>query len=203
MTDLQVAGAVELGVAVAPRDGELVSGDAAIAEQLAAGTLVAVVDGTGHGPRAARAAAAAAAAIRASRSEDLVTIMAACHEALRGTRGAAVTLALVGPELAWLGVGSVEGRVAGAAGAAPGARDSLLLHSGTVGHDLPALNPSGVPLEHGDLVVLATDGVGRAFADALDPHGSAQDVAARILATHRRPTDDALVAVARYVERLA
>jgi hypothetical protein len=194
---------IEIGVAGAPRPGEQVSGDLAVVEQDAAGTLLAVVDGVGHGPHAHRAASVATEVIRRMGAEDLPAVMAQCHEALVGTRGAAVTLAVLsarGRTLTWLGVGTVDARLLNARRWPPHARASLRLRSGTLGHDLPALTPASTPLEHGDLVVLATDGVHGGFGDALDPLGSAQEVAERILADHGRGTDDALVAVARYLE---
>ena len=51
----------------------------------------------------------------------------------------------------------------------------------------------------GDVLVLATDGIQAVFADSLDISGSAQAITERILAAHRRPTDDALVVAVRYL----
>ena len=203
MVDLTPQHVLKPGVAAAPQPGERVNGDVAVVEYVSAGMLIAGVDGAGHGPEAHRAARAATHAIRRSRQEDLTVLMAACHEALRGTRGAAVTLALLSvgpPMLTWLGVGTVEGRLLNARRWPPEPRASLRLSSGTLGHDLPAVMPASAPLQHGDLVVLATDGVRSGFGDALDPHGSSQQVAERILSDHSRGTDDALVVVVRYVE---
>jgi hypothetical protein len=56
-----------------------------------------------------------------------------------------------------------------------------------------------IDLLTGDVLVLATDGVGAAFADSLDISGSTQAISERILADHWRPTDDALVVAVRYL----
>lgn len=203
MPELAVEHAIEVGVVSMPRTGERVNGDLAIVERLPAGTLLAVADGAGHGPEAHRAAAAATQAIWRSASEDLAAVMACCHEALAGTRGAAVTLALLSTArrtLTWLGVGTVEGQLLNARRWPADARASLTLPSGTIGHDLPRLAPVRLALEHGDLVVLATDGVRSRFGDVLDARGSAHAISQRLLTAHGRGTDDALVAVARYVE---
>jgi len=203
VVDLAPEHLLEPGIAAAPRTGERVSGDVAVVEYVSDGMLIAGVDGAGHGPEAHRAARAATHAIRRSRQEDLTVVMAGCHQALRGTRGAAVTLALLSigpPMLTWLGVGTVDGRLLNARRWPPEPLASLRLSSGTLGHDLPAVMPTSTPLEHGDLVVLATDGVRSDFGDALNPHGSSQEIAERILSDHGRGTDDALVVVVRYVE---
>jgi phosphoserine phosphatase RsbX len=51
----------------------------------------------------------------------------------------------------------------------------------------------------GDVVVLATDGVGATFADSLDISGSPRAISERILAEHSKPLDDALVVAVRYL----
>jgi negative regulator of sigma-B (phosphoserine phosphatase) len=51
----------------------------------------------------------------------------------------------------------------------------------------------------GDVLILATDGVDPSFADSLDVSGSTHAIAERIMARHRRPTDDALVVAVRYL----
>lgn len=202
MDDVRVEAAVEVGVAGRPRAGEAVSGDVAVVERLAGGTLVAVVDGAGHGAHARRAALAAGAVVRRTREEDLGVLMEHCHHAMRGTRGGAVTLAFVAPArgmLTWLGVGTVEGRVVRARGWPSAVRASLPLLAGMPGHDLPDLAAATFALGHGDLVALATDGVRAGFADALEIHGSCREVAERIVREHSRDGDDALAVVARYL----
>jgi negative regulator of sigma-B (phosphoserine phosphatase) len=94
-----------------PFPGEDVSGDRHVAASAARGLTIAVIDGLGHGPAAASAAARAAEVVEGhpdAQPEDLVRL---CHEALHGTRGAAMTIASIdaGPgELVWLGVGNVQ-----------------------------------------------------------------------------------------------
>jgi hypothetical protein len=55
-----------------------------------------------------------------------------------------------------------------------------------------------IPVETGDLLIFATDGIRSAFTRALPLTGSPLEMADYILAEHRRGTDDALVLVARY-----
>src|SRR4051812_27934099 len=105
-----------LTIAVATRTypGETVSGDAWTVEWSGPVWRLALVDGLGHGPLAAEAAQAALACLRARPDLDPMAALAACHGALRGTRGAALSIATVDTarqRLTFVGVGNVEARV--------------------------------------------------------------------------------------------
>ena len=193
---------VQWGVAMRCRRGEATSGDLAVVTLLPEGVLVAGIDGLGHGAEAARAARKAAAVLRASPSQDLVLLVERCHAALKGTRGAAISLAFVSPSksaMTWLGVGNVEGRLLSGDPSAIRLKGSLPLGNGIPGHELPAVRVATLGLLTGDLLVLATDGVGATFADSLDISGSPRAISERILAEHSKPLDDALVVAVRYL----
>jgi len=193
---------VEWSVAKRCRRGEATSGDLAVVTLLPGGALVAGVDGLGHGAEAARAAGRAAAVVRASPGPDLALLMKHCHIALRGTRGAAISLAFISTSaggVTWLGVGNVEGRVVSGEPSATRPKGSLALGGGVAGYDLPAVRTAALKVLPGDLLILATDGVDPSFADSLDVSGSTHAIAERIMARHRRPTDDALVVAVRYL----
>ena len=202
MPERTVREAVEWGVATRCRPGEATSGDRGVVSLLPEGALVAGIDGLGHGSEAARAASEAADVVRESRSGDLVRLLRRCHAALRGTRGAAISLAFVSPSesgLTWLGVGNVEGRVLSGDPSATRPKGSLALGSGLPGHELPAVRTASIELRPGDVLVLATDGIKAAFADSLDISGSTRAISERILADHWEPRDDALVVAVRYL----
>ena len=193
---------MEWAVATRCRRGETTSGDLAVVTLLPEGVLVAGIDGLGHGDEAARAARRAAEVLRESPSRDLVLLVERCHAALKGTRGAAISLAFVSPSdrgVTWLGVGNVEGRVLSGDPSAIRPKGSLPLGNGVPGHELPAVRAATLELRTGDVLVLATDGVEAVFADSLDISGSTQAISERILADHWRPTDDALVVAVRYL----
>jgi hypothetical protein len=193
---------VEWSVAKRCRRGEATSGDLAVVNVLPGGALVAGVDGLGHGVEAARAASRAGEVVRASLDLDLVLLMERCHIALRGTRGAAVSLAFISASeggMTWLGVGNVEGRVVSGDPSATRPKGSLALGSGVAGHELPAVRTAALEVRPGDVLIFATDGVDPAFADSLDLSGSTRAITERIMARHRRPTDDALVVAVRYL----
>jgi phosphoserine phosphatase RsbX len=179
--------------------GETVCGDRAFATSSPRRSLIAVVDGVGHGSAAAHAAKLAIDRLREHAAESLPSLIARCHEALQDTRGVAMGLASIGglhDALTWAGVGNVQGRLvhddAGQGG-------SMMLNPGVAGHRLPRLRPATLKIRRGDLLLLATDGLREGFADALDPSGSVQDIADRILDEYHRPQDDALILVARYL----
>jgi hypothetical protein len=138
-----------------------------------------------------------------SAGQDPAAVVTECHRALHDTRGAAVSLASIDlgkDTMSWLGVGNVEARLLRARELVPVA-DSPLLHSGIVGLDLPRIAVQSTNIARGDVLIFATDGIRREFADDLAPTGSCQDIAERILHQHTLGTDDALVLVARYLER--
>lgn len=196
--------ALEWGVSTRCRRGETLSGDLAIVELLADGALIAAVDGLGHGSEAARAARTAERVVRESPNGDLVALCERCHRAMSETRGAAISLAFVSGSdstIAWLGVGNVEGRVLSGDPSTRSPKGSLALYSGVPGHQLPYMQIATLDLTPGDVLILATDGIAAGFADSLDVSGSAQAIAARIMARHRKVTDDALVVAVRYLGR--
>lgn len=186
-----------------PMPGEDVPGDCAVVAFAERQMLLAVIDGVGHGADAAAAARVAAYTLRRAAHKDVASAVLECHRALAATRGAAISLASIDDRehtMTWLGIGNVEARLLHGAEPLP-VSESLLLHNGVVGHELPRLLPQTTPLARGDLVVFATDGIHRDFADDLMPRGSCGEISNRILQQHVLGSDDALVMVARYLNR--
>jgi len=191
---------VEWAVASRAYPGEVDSGDRCFVRPEADGALLAVVDGLGHGPEAARAAELAIRIIGNQADEPGPTIVARCHEGLRGGRG--VTLGLArwnarGRDLAWLGVGDVCGiLLRDGPGAAP---ERLLSHVGVVGHVSTPMRVRTAAVGQGGLLVLATDGIEGSFDRLLDLREPAESLAGQILRQCSKKTDDALVLVARLI----
>ena len=203
--ELGVLGRSFLDWAVAQRavPGQQESGDRHLAKVDGTNGLVAVVDGLGHGEPAATAAKIAIAALEYAHRESPVALMQRCHEALRSTRGAVVSLALFNRAdntMTWLGVGNVEGLLLHRKAHMAPAQEGLLLRAGLVGDFVPQISPSVIRVGHGDLLILATDGIKAGFADNLNMLDPPQKIANRILTQHARETDDALVLVARYLQ---
>lgn len=192
---------VDWAVGARPCDGETRSGDHHVVAPFAGGVLLAAIDGLGHGPEAAASAHQAAELLAAHASPLLEALVRLCHHAMRHGRGAAMSLAAfdAGSEtMSWLGIGNVDGVLFRADAAAERPREHLLQRGGVVGDRLPPLRIQALAIVPGDVVVLATDGIGSKFAE-LSPVGrDPQPVADEILARYGKTNDDALVLVARY-----
>jgi len=196
-------GVIEWAVAELVLPGQTESGDRCLVTAPSEGGLVAVVDGLGHGAKAAGAAKAAVSSLERHAQEPIIQLIRSCHRSLAGTRGVVMSVAVFDAHaetMTWVGVGNVEGVLLRAQAAASPRREMLLLRGGVVGVHLPALAAAILPVARGDVLILATDGVRNNFS--IDPfaHGdSPQQLADRILAGWGTKTDDALVLVARYL----
>ena len=187
-------------VEAAARTGEGVSGDVSVVCPEREGTLFAVIDGEGHGAAAAYASNVAADTIRSARHNDLPTLAGQCHQALRDTRGAAIILGHVdqpGDLLTWLAVGNITGAVGRREPGGARLAAVVPLTYGLVGHRLGNLRTQTQPLDPGDVIVSATDGIMPRFIDSLVLSGTPQNIADRIFHRYWRETDDGLVFVAR------
>ena len=192
---------LDWSVAARPLAGEAESGDAAVVANLPDGALVAAVDGLGHGTAAARAATVAVELLRKHANAPLVSLIKQCHEALRTTRGVAVSAArfcVRDDTISWVGIGNVEGRLVRWRGAHP-SNETLIVFGGAAGVHLQRVHAETHGVQPGDALVFATDGIDACFGDALTTGGSAEEMAREILQRHARPNDDALVVVARYL----
>jgi negative regulator of sigma-B (phosphoserine phosphatase) len=197
----EAAGPLDWATAGAPLAGEDVSGDLAVVECCGDDYLLAAIDGLGHGPEAAVAAEIAGNTIRENACEPLDSILVLCHRAMTRTRGAAITLVRIHPDaasLTWVGVGNVDAALVRILPEGTRAVEAPLLYGGIVGYQLPAVHARTIDLRHGDLVLLATDGVAASFAEGLRVSGDLTALAAEILLRHARGTDDSLVLAARY-----
>jgi serine phosphatase RsbU (regulator of sigma subunit) len=193
--------AVEWGVATVPLPGQTESGDLHLVITSPKGVLVAAVDGLGHGAEAATAARLAVTTLREHAEDGFLPLIERCHEALKGTRGAAISLAFLDSlnrAMTWLGVGNVEGFLLRAdQGANPG-RDHVMLLGGTLGYKLPTLRATVTTIAPGDTLVFATDGIRHGWELEVTLEDEPQRIADRICSRYSKGTDDALVLVARY-----
>jgi negative regulator of sigma-B (phosphoserine phosphatase) len=193
---------VEWAAALRPRPGETESGDLHVVQPFPGGTLLAAVDGLGHGAEAAAAARAAVELLRTHAAQDsVISLVRRCQRDLQETRGVVMSLAsfsALDSSLTWLGIGNVEGVLVRADPSLAPARESLLLRGGVVGYRLPTLSASVLTVNPGDVLAFATDGVDAAFTAEVSATASVQPLADRILSQWGKTTDDALVLVARF-----
>lgn len=193
---------LEYWVAARPLPGQSTSGDEHVVVPFEGGVLVAVIDGLGHGPSAHAAAVAATRVLHAHAHEPLPTMLQRCHQALRKTRGAVMSLASFRTDntMTWLAIGNVDALLvrAIAPGEAPQKPAAILPRGGIVGDRLPSVNPATLQVHAGDLLLLATDGIASAFVrdvgEALPPH----ELVEQLFVRHVRENDDALLLGAQW-----
>lgn len=190
---------VDWGVSETALAGNECNGDGYIARQFGHRFLIAVVDGLGHGKEAAEASFIAVNALNNIVSpEDPVALVKQCHQALKGSRGVVLSMAVFDAgagSMTWLGIGNVEGVLM----RGNGTKETLFLFQGILGYNLPSVRPWTIPVSEGDTVVLATDGVRRGFSEDINPFDPPVRIARMIMEKHIRKTDDALVLAARYL----
>jgi len=174
---------VDYGIAIRALDGE--SGDLHLVQSFAGGALVAVADGLGHGPEAAVAAKAAMATLAAHPGAAVPRLMKACHEALKGTRGAVLSLASIDAgagRMSWTGIGNVEAMLLHPTANGMRKRDAIMLQGGILGHRYPSPRVATLPIEPGDLLAFATDGIHADFEKEIHFANPLQISADRVLA---------------------
>lgn len=196
---------LDSGLAGQPYPGEPESGDAALVIEFERGALIAVIDGLGHGPEAARASKRAIERLSENPARSPSELIAACDDALKRLRGAVMSLASLDGlhgELTWLGVGNVEGAFFRAAepGSAP---ERLLGRGGIVGQRAGGLHPATLQVSRGDVLVFATDGLPSNFIDrplreSIARGEPVETIARELLARQATGRDDALVLVVRF-----
>jgi negative regulator of sigma-B (phosphoserine phosphatase) len=185
---------VQIGVASRPMPGEVDCGDQVAVVRDASRSLIAVVDGVGHGTEAATVARAAIAAIVVEPWARLEDVIDRCARALAQTRGAAITLlrfdAATG-ELEHVGVGNVE--------VACSTRQSarFVAVPGIMGVRVRKVLVTSQRVHPGDLFVVHTDGVSRRLDFGryfdLDP----TSLANKLVEQYGSPRDDAACVVLR------
>jgi len=191
---------IEFGVAKFVLPGQDESGDHHLLHCSQSGVLIAAVDGIGHGTEAANAARMATSFLRSALDEPIISLLEQCHEKLRSTRGVVLSIASIDPKysmMTWLGVGNVQGVLLRADAKEGNAQEVLLLRAGVLGQQLPPLQAAVLPIEQGDTLFFATDGIRNDFAESLSTRENPQRAADRILKEYGAGNDDALVLVSR------
>jgi serine phosphatase RsbU (regulator of sigma subunit) len=183
-----------------PYPGETANGDAWMVEWHDGACRIAVIDGLGHGPMAMAAAQRASEVLRAHPDLAPEEALRACHAALRGTRGAVISIARIAVDTAQLlyaGIGNVEAQLWQSES---GRTQRLVAQRGIVGVTMPTPRSAVYTLERDWLLLLHTDGVSARFHVERVPKVAGPTpavLAAAVLEGWGRDTDDATVVVAR------
>jgi phosphoserine phosphatase RsbX len=186
---------VEIATASRPKPGESACGDLPVVVSGAERTVIALIDGLGHGEAARAAAQQAGDFVQTHAELPLGALIWQCHRALAHTRGAAMTvISLLHATLAltYAGVGNVQLYAATLEPVRPVPRPGVV-----GGPAFRTVRESSFKLHHGDMVVMASDGI----STALDPTRyrslCAQAAADAIMRDLAKEHDDASCAVLR------
>jgi serine/threonine protein phosphatase PrpC len=147
---------------------------------------VAVIDGLGHGREANRAAQAADETVRELATQPPSLILKGCHQALQGTRGAAIgIMQLKDCQGSFAGVGNVEVR------AKSRKPIKIISFPGIVGHNIRKIQEFEFIYNPGDLICMFSDGIGsRISLDEVDPK-NLEESAQQLGLSYGRNYDDA------------
>ncbi|MET9573938.1 SpoIIE family protein phosphatase [Streptomyces massasporeus] len=192
---------VRVGGVNIPYGGAEYSGDAWAWVRAGDRVTLMLADGLGHGPEAARASSAAVAALYRWAHLSPAESLGRLHDALKGTRGAAVAMAqldLAAGRLRFAGIGNVGARLH-----TGGTWHHLLSRPGIVGVHRPAtLREEEADWTDDPLLILHTDGLPSRWTPPSGPGLPAADPAVTAAVTIRdtsspaRPVrDDTAVAV--------
>ena len=185
-----------VGAVCAPLRGEVACGDAWCIIVGPKRVAVMLVDGLGHGPEAAAAADAATATFPSLAGQSPDVAIAGFAAALRNTRGAALSMAIIDEAarvVRFGGVGNVDGRVL-----STGPTEYLVPQNGIVGMGTPGVRCSTASWPAGARLVMHSDGIGArwrvdAYAGLANAHPAL--LAGVIYRDFARDRDDATVLV--------
>lgn len=175
-----------------PKPGELENGDAVLVRRVHdRQTMLAVIDGLGHGPDAAEASRAAVNELSGLPEDTpVLEAMHAVHRALRGTRGAAATLCIIqGTRMETCAVGNVQLM-------SVNCDLPLVLSAGILGHQVAKFRVSACELRPGARIALLSDGISTRFRLEELRHLAPAQACDFIVGRYRRKEDDATVLVA-------
>ncbi|GFE81457.1 TorS-related protein [Steroidobacter agaridevorans] len=191
-------GRTQVGALVVPKPGEVACGDRWCCHERVEGPLVVAVDGLGHGLGAEQAATEACRVFETEKHRPALRLMQSLHEALRPTRGAAVTLLEVdwdAGRIASVGVGNVAAALINGTETKRIATDN-----GIVGHVISRPRELVHPVQPGTVLILHSDGLTASWqADrypGLMQHHPAL-IAGVLYRDCKRGRDDSLIVVIR------
>lgn len=181
----------DVGLFNRPMPGEHVSGDATLVIEFDGYMLLAIVDASGHGPKAYEVSGIITKYLSDNPCRDLAVLMTGLHKVLVGTLGAAAGLLLIDIEsqtFQYLGIGNTG------ANRCVGESWKGVSRDGVLGQRLPGFYAQAGFLKNGDIFTMWTDGisghVGNQFVrnHAYEP---AEKIAYKVVSELGKQHDDA------------
>jgi serine phosphatase RsbU (regulator of sigma subunit) len=193
---------LKLSVASATKEGEQVCGDTYFIKGGEDRVLLAVIDGLGHGNKAAEASKKAVELLEDFEGESIINLIKHCHNGLKKTRGVVMSLAQINfyeETITWVGVGNVDGSLIFANDEDRPKIEHFVLRGGIVGYKLPLLQATITPISPGDLLICSTDGVKVNYLGKIDMNDDPDKIVEDISSNYFKRSDDALILVAKYL----
>ncbi len=186
---------VRLGVVSRPIKSLETNGDAYLFVEWKGQTLMAVIDGLGHGGGAYRASQKAREYVEAHAAEDVEEIIRGCDRHIRKTRGVSIGLVRIDrntSRFSCCGVGNVEMRILNKRSRHP------LSRAGIVGYSLRKIRKFEYPYDPAGVVILYSDGISSRLDLSKYPHlrRDPQRVAEQVIDQWGKETDDATILIA-------
>jgi anti-sigma regulatory factor (Ser/Thr protein kinase) len=190
---------LRIGAVNVCKPGQEVCGDSWGTQQDGRVCVVVVADGLGHGVDAQAASLEAVRMMRLNPNTAPAELLDRVHQALRSTRGAAVSVARIDLErgtVAFAGVGNVSAQIY--SGARPG--QHLVSVNGTAGHQINRIREFSYPWPADGMLLMHSDGL--ATSAGLEKHSglALHDpslIAGVLYRDFTRRNDDATVVVAK------
>jgi len=186
---------LKFGIASRPILGLNVNGDAYVTEEWNGQTLVAVIDGLGHGEEACIASTQAKEYILQNRIKDVEPLILGLHADLHATRGIAIGLAKIDRttnQLFFCGIGNIEVHIIGEPPMHPASLD------GIVGMNLRKVKRYEYRYDSLKAVILHSDGISSKFeiSDYPASYEHPQETSEQILNEWGQKEDDATIVIA-------
>ncbi len=188
----------DIGAVSRPHPKMTVNGDTFVIRHWNGHSLVAVIDGVGHGQYAQRASQAARSYIESHYDQPLDMIFKGAARACRGSRGVVMAIAVFrwsDGEIKFASIGNIETRLFGV-----NKTDKFHLRRGIVGLQMPTPHVVTDLWAPGATLVLFSDGISSRWSQAdlgVDRDSPSARLAHRILMDHVKENDDATVAVVK------
>lgn len=145
------------GTVTLPLKGEQVNGDGWSVRKVGNCVLFMVVDGLGHGPQAAEAAREAEGLVAKITDFTPTSILQDVHDALKKTRGAAMSVSVIDLEkrlLHFAGMGNVAAYII-----SPSVSRTMPSHNGTLGHQVHRIQQFSYPWNPDSILIMHSDGL--------------------------------------------
>ena len=187
---------MKFGIASRPVSGKY-NGDMYMIKEFDHRVLVSVIDGLGHGKRAAVASSRCIKSLGKNYKEGLTEILKHCDNDIRKTSGVVMGIISIDLELStisYAGVGNISARLVG--------KNSthFISRDGIVGYRFPKIKEYTYSYTKGDTILMHSDGISSKVVEYPSLKIRTQDVeetANEILRLYGRENDDATVVVAR------